>query len=66
MGNILMYRNRVALVDLGENLPISLETLTRKLNSRQKSFFFEPVEAVTSSKIGEPDDEVLRFNYLAT
>lgn len=64
-----MRKTQIALVDMGEKLPIRLRKLARKLSSKLKQFEFS-VESITSSKIGDPtiqsewhDVEVL-FNKL--
>lgn len=45
---------RVALLDLGERLQVSLDLLARKLNSLQSSFVFTTVTPITLAKIGDP------------
>jgi len=46
---------RVALLDLGERLQVSLDLLARKLNSLQSSFVFTIVTPITLAKIGNPN-----------
>ena len=46
---------RVAILDLGERLQVSLDVLARKLNSLQSSFVFTTVPPITLSKIGNPN-----------
>lgn len=46
---------KVAIVDLGERLSLSLNYLTNKLNSLQSSFYFSVVQPITAARVGEPD-----------
>lgn len=48
---------KVAIVDLGEHLPLDLHLLSEKLNSLQSSFSFEVVQPINAISIGEPDIE---------
>ena len=51
-----MRKTQIALVDMGERLPIRLSKLARKLNSKLKKFEFS-VESVTAAKVGDPTIE---------
>lgn len=65
-----MKSKSVALVDLGESLPIRLDDLASSLNALQSGFDFTHVGTVTLEAVGDPDvDEVwystrLLFNVL--
>ena len=48
---------KVAIVDLGEHLPIDLDYLTRKLNAQQPSFLFKHETSIPSQSLGKPDLE---------
>ena len=47
----------VALVDVGENLPLDIHRLVKRLNSLQKSFHFVQRGVITASVLGQPDIE---------
>ena len=47
-------KTRVALVDMGERLPIDLNKLSGKLNSKLNSFEFSPAQSITAARIGDP------------
>lgn len=46
---------KIALVALGERLPLNLFRMATKLNSLQKSFSFEIIGAITDARLGDPD-----------
>ena len=46
---------RVGMVDLGEDLPIRIPVLCRKLNSLQKSLGFHHAGIITTERLGAPD-----------
>ena len=47
----------VALVDVGEELPLDIHRLGRRLNSLQRSFRFVQRGVITATVLGQPDIE---------
>lgn len=50
-----MKPQKVGLVDVGENLPLSLPKLAKILNGLQTSYHFDVGDEITSQKLGKPD-----------
>jgi hypothetical protein len=47
----------VALVDVGENLPLDIHRLAKRLNLLQRSFHFVQRGVITAAVLGQPDIE---------
>ncbi len=50
-----MHVYKVALIDIGEYLPLSLKNFSKELDSMQVSFYFEEAGSITSDVLGNPD-----------
>ncbi|MHB8579338.1 MAG: hypothetical protein ACYDA4_05695 [Ignavibacteriaceae bacterium] len=52
-----MIKYNIGLVNIGENLPVNLDSLVKKLNKLQNIFIFNNAFSISVDKIGKPDRE---------